>query len=217
MFNNLFDIRKIAKMSYGTQAKPRLTGLGSLAIGQVEFPNLELSRTSRRFVGGNQVIANGFAPSTTIPTTTGNATLFNGEAAGGKIYALDYVNYWLGSGTAAAGATIMAGVTRGTITAPTAATNWSSIGLNPNATTKAIWATNPTLTVGGLNPVWIGLTGSQQAAAANVGQGVNGQPLPWPFLIPPGYAIAFAVFSGAGTTPLYGISVSWAELEIDLE
>lgn len=217
MFNNLFDVRKLMKFSFGVQQKPRLTGLGSLAVGPVESPQLELARAGRRFVGGLQIIANGFSPATAIPTAQPNVCLWNGEPDGGKTYAIDFAGFWLVSGTPAAGATLMAGVTRGKITGPTAATGFSTIGLNPSSPTNSRWGSLVTLTVNALNPVYAAILSTFQLAAANLGQGDSPTALPFPLLVPPGYACGFDVLSGAGASPKYGLSLGWGEVEMDLE
>src|SRR4051812_15000596 len=89
-----------------TQAQLRATALQSLAVAQVEPFHAERARAGRRFGGGTQIIANGIAPVAAIPTTTATLALWNGEADGGKSYLLDHLQWWLGSGTAAAGATL---------------------------------------------------------------------------------------------------------------
>lgn len=218
MFSSLFDLRKIAKLGYGVQAKPRLTGLGSLAVGPVEVAGLELARSSRRFMGGPQAVANGAANATAIPTSQPNLCLFNGEPDGGRTYAIDFAGFYLVSGTPAAGATLFAGLTAGKLaTVPSSAAGWTIAGLNPAARSNARWGALVTLTVNGVNPTYTAVLSSFIVAAANVGQGDAPIALPAPILVPPGYACGFDILSGAGTTPKWGLTLGWAEVELDLE
>ena len=36
-------------------------------------------------------------------------------------------------------------------------------------------------------------------------------------IVPPGFAAVFAVASGAGTTPLYGITAAWSEIASEID
>lgn len=212
---------RIAKGGLDSVEQLRQTVIRSLGVAQVEDPRAELARAGRRFAGGNQVIANGIAPVAAIPTTTATVALCNMEDAGGAAIMVNRVSLWLGSGTPAAGATLFAAISPIKLaTAPTTmATGWawgSSSG--SSRASKALWATAVTMPNPSNKPIaWVALLSSLQSAAANVGQGDNTVDLEGQFLIPPGYALGFAVLSGAGTTPLYGISVTASETETDLE
>lgn len=198
-------------------ATARFTSQGSFPVAPVEPPNAEAARAGRRFGGGCQIIANGIAPVTAIPTTTATLALYNGEEDGGASYLIDRLNFWLGSGTPTAGATLMVAESAGPIaTVPTAmATGYEAASLSGSSSgTKALFATAVTLP---LNPTWVGILSTFQLAAANVGQGDGWAQLDGGILIRPRRALGIAILSGTGTSPLYGVSVQWTELELDLE
>lgn len=204
----------------GAVSALRLTNVESVAMAQVEGANTECARAGRRFFGGNQIIANGIAPVTAIPTTTATLALFNAEADGGNSLCIDRLGFWLGSGTPTAGATLLATVSPSKIaTAPTVnATGYGSASASGSSRqTKARWATGVTLPSSPNAPAWVQIISTFQLAAANVGQGDNWVELLGGILVPPGYAAGFAILSGTGTTPLYGVSCAWNELELELE
>lgn len=205
-----------AKLGVGTVITPQTTELQSLLTTRLEPDRLELARQGRYWYGGNMVIANGVAPVTAIPTTAGTF-LFNGNTTDSLV--LDKIfGPWLGSGTAAAGATLLMGISTsiqaGTL--PTAhLTGWGSkpaVG-GTTRTSKAWWDATSTFTASTMQ--WVGVKSTQQLAAATPGQGDGvSVEMHGSVIVPPGYAVGFAVFSAAGTTPLYGWSCSWAELPI---
>ena len=191
----------------------RLTQHESQACALVEDSKLELARAGLRFHGGNQIIANGIAPVQAIPTTTATLALHN-PATSGVTLGIHKVNCWLGSGTAAAGSTIFATVSPGVIASPPSA-NATGYGSQSSSgsgrATKALWTTAVTLPSTPTAPAWFALFSNFQLAAANVAQGDGWTELESGLLVPPGYCMGFAVLSGSGTTPLYGISASWTE------
>lgn len=211
-------VRKVvSRLGAGIERPLALTGLGSLAMAQVEGPDTELVRMGLRFVGGCQVIASGIAPVAAIPTTTATLALYNTASAGGKSLVIRSVTPTLGSGTAAAGGTLFLGVSAGAVSsAPSAASNYSSQCATGDTSRTALarWATAVTIPA---NTAWIAARPQFQLAAANVGQGDSG----WGgagarFIIPPTYALGIAILSGAGTTPLYTVSAEWDEADIDI-
>lgn len=209
-------LRKFLRQQLGNSPAPlRLTAFESAAIAQVEPALLELSRSGRRFVGGNNVIAEGIAPVAAIPTTTADLALYNASQSLSLV--IERLGFWLGSGTAAAGATLFGAVSTGRIaTAPTAhATGHSAQNAAASSrASKALWSKNVTLPAGS---AWFQLQSTFQAAAANAGQGESPLKLDGAIVIPPLHALGLAILSGAGTTPLYGVSAMWSELELDLE
>lgn len=213
-------IRRFTKNALSNALRTvRMTGLESQAFAQVEPARFELARAGRRFHGGMQIIANGIAPVAAIPTTTGTLAFFNGEPAGGKVYAIERLGFFLGSGTPAAGATLFATVTtKAVATPPTVmATGYgvqNSSGSSPSS--KGLWTTALALP-GNPAPAWALITSTLQLAAANIGQGDQPQDLEGAWIVSPGFAIAFAILSGAGTTPLYGISMTHSEIDAETE
>lgn len=211
------ELRRFVRNALGGSPKAlRLTGVESLAVTQVEPSGFEISRSGRRFIGGTQIIANGIAPVAAIPTTTASLALYNGEQAGGKSLAIEQLGFFLGSGTPAAGATLLACVSpRAIVTAPTAmATGYGVQSASGSGASKALWATGVTIPAGA---AWFQVASTQQLAAANVGQGDNVVALDGKLVVPPGFALGLVILSGAGTTPLYGVSSVHSEIEAELE
>lgn len=216
MANFLVDkiVSRFAKVSNSTQESLRGTGNQSLAVAQVEPEWCERSRAGQMFYGGCGVIANGIAPVQAIPTTTATLALFNNEADGGRSLLIEELNFFLGSGTPDAGATLLAGVSLAPITAPSAASNYATVSASSGGkASRAIWATAVTLATG---TKWRAIGSYPQLAAATPGQGAG------PFsvrglIVPPRYAVGFAILSGTGTTPLFSITAAWSELVLDLE
>lgn len=211
-------VRRFVRIAAGNaHTALRLTGYESLAVAQVEPERTEVTRAGLRFIGGNQIIANGIAPVSAIPTTTATLALYNGNSAAALV--IERLGFWLGSGTAAAGATMLATVSTAPIASrPTAmATGYGVANANGGANySKALWATAVTLP-GTPTPAWIQVLSSFQLAANNVGQGDQTTDFCGSLIVPPLHALGLAILSGAGTTPLYGISAVWSELELELE
>lgn len=193
----------------------RATPLESTAIAQVEMEDYELARAGRLFYGGTQLAANGIAPDATLPTTTVKCALYNRTDSVNTL-SIRHLHHFLISGTPAAGLTMWVCVSNGRIATPVAANvtgfgTGSSSGLGQSLT---YWGTAVTFPTG---TIWHSLGSNFQLAAANIGQGDQPYNVYGGLLVPPGYALGFALFSAAGTTPLYGISARWGELEADLE
>lgn len=214
------EIRRFSRLGNGSDVISRGTTMGSQAIAAVEPDNTECSRAGRRFHGGCQIITNGIAPVQAIPTTTATLALYNAELASGRSLCIDRIGFFLGSGTPAAGATLMCTISPGSIASPPAAsgTGYGSASSSGSSNqTKARWTTAMTLPSSPVAPAWFPLISTQQLAAANVGQGDGIYEGKGGLVVPPGYALGFAIVSGAGTTPLYAIGARWVELELDLE
>lgn len=211
----LAEARRFVSLALGGASRPlRMTGIESLAVAQVEPSRFELSRAGKRFIGGNQIIANGIAPVSAIPTTTATLALYNADAR--KSLVIEQLGFWLGSGTPAAGATLFGTVSTGPIASPPTAmtTGFGIQGASGIGASKALWATGVTLPG---SPAWVQLASTLQLAAVNVGQGDGVINLDGALVIPPLRALGLAILSGAGTTPLYGVSCIHAEIEADLE
>lgn len=208
-------ISRYSKEANGTTTPLRLTTLGSLAVAAVESAGHEQARAGRRYAGGCQLIAAGIAPDATIPSTTAKLALYNGQPDDGLCLFIERLTFCLGSGTPAAGATLLVCVAGPIATVPAMAANYLAGSTSGGGRgTKSVFATAVTLPGA---PVWFGLTSTMQLAAANVGQGDGWAQSDGGIMIPPRYALGIAIFSGAGTTPLYTVSAQWAELESDKE
>ena len=194
----------------------RLTGSSSLAIAQIEGPYSDMTRSGRRFHGGTQIIANGIAPVQAIPSTAGGLSLYNNDTGGnGLVLFMDWLNVYLGSGTSAAGASILFAVAKPTTVPSANATGYATGSCGGGSrTSRAIWATGLTLPAG---TVWSAVASSLIPAAANAGQGDNPLDVGGRIMVPPGQAFCLAILSGAGTAPLFAVSAQWNELEVDVE
>jgi hypothetical protein len=212
-------VRRAARMSGGALSELRGTNYEALAVAQFEPARAAATAAGLRFVGGNQIIANGIAPVAAIPTTTATLALYNGENAGGRSLFIEQIRFWLGSGTAAAGATLFACVSPTVIaTAPSMATGYGvSSASAGGARSAAVFGTAVTVPTSPFTPAWFAVGSSFQAAAANVGQGDGYADIEGGILVPPRHALGLGILSGTGTSPLYGISVIWTELAAELE
>lgn len=182
----------------------------------VESLFAEMSRAGRRFVASPGVIANAQAPVQDCPTTATAYALYNGEAAGGKSYVIDALSFWQASGTAGAGASLLAGVsTAAQASVPAAGTGVVVKSASGSAiNTKAVYAAALTLTGA---PAWIAVSGNQEPSTAGVG---SGQPLVTVaglFIVPPGYCLGLHILAPAGTSSKFSVACMWHEIELDLE
>jgi hypothetical protein len=211
-------VQKAFRVAQGSDQEVRITSFSSLAIAQTELPQVELARVGRMFKGGLGIIANGIAPVQAIPTTTATLALYNGEPDSGRTIFLDSLAIALVSGTPAAGLSVLAAVSNGKLATPVSAMA-TGYGAGPvtgltRHKSAALFGTAITFPAG---TVWDVLAANAQAAAANVGQGDGPYEIRGGIAVPPGYALGLAVLSGAGTTPLYGIGLRWAEIDVDLD
>lgn len=192
----------------------RFTGFLSVAAAQVEAERQEQSRAGRRFTALGYTT--GLAPVQAVPTTAATWALYNADP--NRSYVVDNLDFFLLSGTAVIGASMMYIVSPITATLPAASTgsvisNRSAGGL----TSKAIFANSYTLPTPAGNSQWgfVSIT-SQPGGIPGVG-GCFSCDVRGGIIIPPGKCLGLAVFAGAGTTPLYIPSVTWYEAELDLE
>lgn len=195
---------------------------GGLAVSQLLPPKGQRAAAGRRY---NAVVGNGatfIAPVTAYPTTTATFLLYNGEPAGGRSYFIDTVYAFNASGTPAAGAALLGGVTLASQAAansgasPAAYSGTVVTSLSgKSGGTKAVLANAWTI-VGG-TPAWQVLAKSEAAAAATIASNTLLGHVDGGIVLPPGFGLALTVLSGAGTTPLYGFGVTWDEIEADIE
>lgn len=214
-------VKRFSRQAAGSPRVPRVTDLDNLAVDITKPFKAELARAGVR---NGVVVGNGAtfkAPITAYPTTTATWLLFNGEDDGGKCLFIDTVSFFLASGTSAVGGTVIAAVTKskqhnaGVL--PGAYSGTVSGNLSGKAYGGKAVLANAWTIVGG-TPLWvpIGVLGSGEAATATIGLGafckVEGG-----IMVPPQYGLALDLVSGVGTTALYGVAVTWDELEADRE
>lgn len=215
MLSELATSRILGTKLSGGQIPQRGTGVGSTATAQVEPEALELTRMGRRFsgIGGTT----GVAPVQAVPTTAAAWVLYNAESSGGKSYAVDDVSFWLLSGTATAGLTVLGIVSDVTSTLPTAATG-SAISSRSRGglTSRAVFGTGYTLPAQVAGAQGWFVIGSSVGGVPGVGGGYSVD-TKGKIVVPPGKVLGLTVLAGAGTSPLYIPGVTWVELELDLE
>lgn len=205
-------VRRAVRLLTGGASTIRATNMESVAVAQYEPFNADAARAGLRFVGGNSIIANGIAPVSAIPTTTATLALYNPDP-NVTLY-VDSVSFWLGSGTAAAGATLFGCVSSAPIaTPPTMATGYAvSSASGSSKRSSAVLGTAVTIPTSPYAPAWFAMGSSFQLAAANVGQGDGYREFNGGIAVPPLRALGMGILSGTGTSPLYGISLSWVEI-----
>jgi hypothetical protein len=198
----------------GAENPVRMTDLMSVAVANVEPLHAETLRAGARFYGGAQNGATGMAQATAIPTTTAAAVLANGETGGNaKSYVVDLISWFPLGGTIGTGGILFASVFK--LATPAAQASWSSVSSSGSSkSTKAVWALAQTAPTGTSWFVW-GSSSYSPTVNLTAAQGLpqTGGTL----LVPPGYALGLSVVSAAGTSPTYGVSASWVELELDIE
>lgn len=194
----------------------RRTQFNSQAVAQVEPAYYELARGGKLFVGGTSVIGNGIAGVTAIPTTTAALALYNSDSTNRKNLVLLKATFFAVSGTIGNGAALMACVSSTTISSPatsndtgTASQSARGSGENP----VAILDLAQTIPSGS---AWITIASHTTASSAQVGGGVNMVDLAGALVARPNYSIGFSVLSPTGTSPVFGVSLIWAEFNADL-
>ncbi len=209
--------RAVRNALAGGLAAIRGTNYGSVATAQFEPLNAEQARAGLRFAGATGIIANGIACVNAIPTTTATLALYNADPV--KTLFIDSISFWLGSGTPAAGATLFACVSSAPIaTAPSMATGHSVSSLSGSSLrSSAVLATAVTIPVSPYAPCWFAVNSQMQTAAANVGMGDGYREFNGAVAVPPLRALGLGILSATGTTPLYGVSISWVELAAEME
>jgi hypothetical protein len=187
-----------------TLASSFTVGLGSLKVAQAEGECDEASRGGIRYQLQSSG-ATGIAPVQALPTTAAQWLLYMPLAAKTTAF-IDELGEWLVSGTAGAGGTVLYAVC-GPTHIPTAAPNAMAAGIvlanaNPvgQRASKLIVVSGATLAANpGWAPLaWMNPAGTVLGQTQMVKEKINGA-----LMIPPGCAIALAVISPTGTTPLF--------------
>lgn len=197
----------------------RLTpGLGSLAVAQVEGEGDEASRGGIRYrLGINGVT--GIAPVQALPTTAAAWFLFNPHGSDVNVF-IDSLGEWLVSGTAGAGATVLAaicGTAEIPATVPTiTATGVKQVNCNPKSAraSKLIVAASQTLlNTPGWSPLaWMNPAGTVLGQTQMVNDDVRGK-----IMLAPGTGLALTVISPTGTTPLFAPCGTYREYSGEIE
>lgn len=205
----------LSRPSKGATLTDRLTNLGSRAFDQVAPPFFELARSSR-IQSASLAFANAISPVQSLPSTTATTLLFT---AGPRSVVPLFVGCYLVSGTADLGATLLVSALSGPITSsiPTAnGTGWTTQVTRGGAynAPAGLVVSAQTVPAGNLN--WIPMASCQNGQSTTPGTGCVAR-LDGLFVCPPGYGLAAAVLSGAGTSAKWGISYVWSEVDVDID
>lgn len=159
------------------------------------------------------------APVTAYPTTTLTMALYNPTAD--RVYKVKALHEFLASGTPGAGGELLACVTAVAQARPTLSTGDNGGyagtvvshlgGRGKPGDSQAVFINAITLT--GPQPAWL-VAGAEPAAGTGATIGTHGLVAvvdDWEMTILPGNMLGITYLSGAGTTPLYGFGVTWAE------
>jgi hypothetical protein len=214
----------LGRQSQGLVKQLGLDFLGNPAFSQVLAPRALRAAAGVRF---NAVIGNGatfLAPVTAYPTTTLTMALWNGEPDGGKSYFIDKVYAFLASGTPDVGGALLACVTKERQTAPTLSTgdNGGYAGTKIGGLSGKLPGASKAVFINAITalsaPVWfVADSKPQVTATAKVAAAAFEGNLEGGVVIPPGFMLGLAVLAGAGTNPLFGLGVTWDEIQADLE
>jgi len=197
-----------------------LSGMGALQVQQIEPVNSALAQNGYIYGLSAGVVANAQASIQQIPTTAATWALYNNSptGAGGYCVVPLKIGVWLASGTSGVGGTLIGGLS----TAAQAAAISNATGIVGPKSLSASAAQRTSLATIGVSatlagaPAWLPIGNFlNHAAAATPGTGgvfnLDGM-----FVIPPKFALGLDVFSGAGTTALYAVSVIYAEIPLYL-
>lgn len=192
------------KLSNAVTAALRLTQQQSMAVAQFEGEGDDATRAGVRFhlVGA---ATTGIAPVQAVPTTAAQWLLYNPASNPSMIF-FDILGEWLLSGTAGAGATVMYALCgSGALPATRPAALAAGLAL-PNANpgsgrvSKLIVASGQTLAT---NPGWAPLAFMNPTGTILGQTQMDQRDIRGKIALQPDTAIALAVISPTGTTPLF--------------
>lgn len=220
MISEGFARRFLALKGGKNQTEMRFTHQESMAMGQVEPVNFEMTRAARRFFLGNSAAVTGIAPVQAIPTTAAQWVIWNADQA--RSYFFEELGVFLTSGTPGLGGSLWAAL----FTAP-AQSGASAAGMTVQSASqggmasKAVIKSAVAITAPAA-PAWFPLVQSLDAitaAAFSTGYGMTleRRDLAGAIAIQPGQGLALAVMAPAGTTPLFAPFARWIEQETDME
>lgn len=199
----------------------RFTHQESLAMAQVELPNMEMTRAGRRFFLGNSAAATGIAPVQAIPTTAAQWVIFNNDPI--KTYFFEELLMLLASGTPGLGGSALFCLFQTPAQTGSSGAGLTAQNASPgsNSTSKAIVKSGVTIATPAA-PVWYQLEENKSGVAAaafstGYANGFGKRDLAGAIAVPPAWGLGLAVMAPAGTTPLYIPQGRWVELETDME
>ncbi len=203
----------------GSAGLTELTNLGARRIAQLEAPGYEMGRSGRSFVGGIQAVTAARIPVVDLPTTTAPILLYNAAnpaASPPKYLVVKRLSFSYGSGTLAAfGTSLFAGVspsaTTGNSILTANAANFSIQATRGTGSSVAFMSQGTTGFPSGC--AWMLLGGIAHGAETTMSIGYTVDISAHPFIVPPGYALAFGALAGLGTSGAYIHTAAWDEVE----
>lgn len=198
----------MANTGTGVVSMPRQDQYQNLMVSQGLPPYAELNINNKLFYGSTGTSA-GIAPVADVPTTVSGATLFNPSTTL-SLMIMQFAAY-LDDGERTIGNSLWAGVSLAEeSTAPTEITGLVTGGLGHAGTPVGLL--DNTITLGTAIP-WVCVAASKPLADGSDGAGVVVNDMAGYFIVPPkGNFVLQTWNEGAGTAPLYGYSLIWAEL-----
>ena len=209
----------MVKVADGTTTNVRLDNFAGLLTSQTLPQRYELSRSGRIYVASSGA-ATAQASTATVPTTTAPFALWNGASGatggGGNTGAISYailgVGFWTFSGTFGIGTMMFGGVSSSAQAAAVSALSSSTVKSASGSTRTTAGVLGANITLAG-TPSWMALGSAQTTgAAANLGQGAFVK-LDGEFIVPPGYCFGVACVTTQTSSPLFGASILYAEIE----
>jgi hypothetical protein len=207
----------LADVGDGNASWQTVGRLGGMKVNQVTPPMYELAEAGRIYGANTGVVADGLAPVQEFVTTGAYAgvALYNGAAAGRGALSLVIlaVGTYLNSATAVAiHSSLMGGIGKSAAALTTTSGNNLASLSGSTRTTVATLKSTPTLGTIGLTSATV-LANYEWVTAASVGGGPFCH-IPWGMLVvPPTYSFGAYVLASAGTTPMFGFSIVYAEVE----
>lgn len=204
----------------------RGTVLQSLAVAQVEAPDMERTRAGVTFDIGFASGVTGIAPVQAIPTTAAQWLLFLPADTTPSAVFIDEIGVVLVSGTAGAGIVLYGAlVGAGSLPSTLPAQHAANVFTRPRADGKAQPQANSSLVVASGQTLaaapprgWAMLAKSgDSGATAILSTAVLNAELNGGICIRPGQGLALWVGSPAGTTPLFVPHCVYTEIQTDLE
>lgn len=202
----------------------RLTHWESVAVAQVEPPNMEATRAGLRFLIGNSAAITGIAPVQALPTTAAQWVIWNANNKLSLIF--EELGVYLSAGTPGVGGILLACIFNTPsqdAVASTAGTSVASAG-GPNGGSALgtysdiIVKSAVTITVPAA-PTWypIATNPSPNVTAFAASTFLENRNLGGRIIVPPKMGLALAVVAPAGTTPLFAPFGSGLQALIDNE
>ena len=208
----------LQRYAEGTATSAPLDVFGGQRMSQHLPPMYELLKAGRVYAATTGVVADGLAPVQDLPTTGAFAGvgLYNGNAAGlgGLALVVLGVAATLQSGTPAVHSTLYGGVGQSAAALATTSGNRLKSLSGSSRTTAATLKSTPTLgTVGLTSAVQLATYDFVALTAGIIGGGPGIFAPAGLAIVPSGWTYGAYVLASAGTTPLFGFSIVYAEVE----